>query len=189
MNNEKFYYQMTTTGELVKIDSYVYFLTRNRNLMISKTAVYVILHIGKYLVKLHKLVIGNANCSRFVADHRNGDPLDNRSCNLRWATTAQNAHNRKKRKSSASRFKGVNRTTYITKSGESHKWNVRFQSKNIRKTFPYTPAGEIEAAKFYDRVAYKFYKDFAYLNFPEDVKNEKSTNKKNLSDRNLASTL
>lgn len=42
-------------------------------------------------------------------DHINGDPLDNRFCNLREATRHQNMHNTKKR-AGTSRYKGVSKS-------------------------------------------------------------------------------
>ena len=40
-------------------------------------------------------------------DHRNGDSLDNRWCNLRNASCAQNQHNQKRQRINTSGFKGV----------------------------------------------------------------------------------
>lgn len=40
-------------------------------------------------------------------DHINGNPSDNRWCNLREATTAQNAHNKKRPATNTSGYKGV----------------------------------------------------------------------------------
>lgn len=51
---------------------------------------------GKYsrsaFVQLGRLVLGSAK--RFVIDHKNGNTLDNRKANLRYATPSQNSLNR-----------------------------------------------------------------------------------------------
>jgi hypothetical protein len=66
---------------------------------------------------MHRLII-DAPKDMFV-DHINGDPLDNRQCNLRLCTNAQNQQNTGSRGGS-SRHKGV---SFIKKSG---KWKASF---------------------------------------------------------------
>lgn len=55
-------------------------------------------------VRMHRLVIEAP--SGFFVDHINGDPLDNRKCNLRLCTNAQNQQNTGSRGGS-SKYKGV----------------------------------------------------------------------------------
>lgn len=45
-------------------------------------------------IKLHQLIIGKPPIG-YEVDHKSGDKLDNRKCNLRFATYQQNAMNRK----------------------------------------------------------------------------------------------
>lgn len=45
---------------------------------------------GRY-ISMHANILGSK--SGFVIDHKNGDSLDNRLCNLRFATKSQNAMN------------------------------------------------------------------------------------------------
>lgn len=68
-------------------------------------------------MRMHRLII-NAPPNMFV-DHINGDPLDNRRCNLRLCTNAQNQQNTASRGGS-SRHKGV---SFNKKSG---KWLAAF---------------------------------------------------------------
>ena len=57
-------------------------------------------------VSMSRLILGLTD-SKIQADHKNGDTLDNQRENLRAATPAQNAANRKRRKTNTSGFKGV----------------------------------------------------------------------------------
>ena len=67
-------------------------------------------------VPLHQLIMRPPPC--FVVDHINRDGLDNRRCNLRLATKAQNGANRKLNSNSTSGAKGV---VWATNKG---KWRV-----------------------------------------------------------------
>ena len=55
--------------------------------------------------KLHRFILTAPD--GMVVDHINGDGLDNRRANLRLATSAGNAHNRRINKNNLSGFKGV----------------------------------------------------------------------------------
>lgn len=91
-------------------------------------------------------------------DHINGDGLDNRRENLRWATRSENCMNRAGAKGS-SEYKGV------SWDKERRKWAafIKINKKN-------TPLGrfdlEVDAATAYDRAAVEAYGPFAVVNFP-----------------------
>jgi hypothetical protein len=93
-----------------------------------------------------------------LVDHRNCDSLDNRRENLRFATCAENVHNRRKRKNTTSRFLGVN---YYKPKGN---WESRIMCKGKRIRLGRFDS-EVAAAKAYDKAAKKYFGEFARLNF------------------------
>lgn len=95
-------------------------------------------------VSMHQLICGKG------ADHINGDGLDNRRANLRPATPAQNAANRRAVRSG---LKGV---TFHKKSG---RWQAA-----IAKRYLGLFATEAEAGAAYDRAAVERWGEFARLN-------------------------
>ena len=93
----------------------------------------------------------------YETDHRNLDRLDNRRSNLRYATRAQNAANRPPR--SASGYKGVQRVA------ESKTWRARLDGKHLGS---FVTAEE--AARAHDVAARAKHGEFAYLNFPDQLR-------------------
>lgn len=113
---------------------------------------------GKY-VMMHHAIIGMST-EGLVVDHINGNKIDNRRCNLRYATRSQNAANSirniKAYPSKVSKYTGVrNYFGDITAC-------VRFNGKVIRLGKFKT---EEEAAKAYDDKAFELWGEFAKLNF------------------------
>jgi hypothetical protein len=109
-------------------------------------------------IQMHRFILNNTKDK--YTDHKNGNTLDNRKCNLRPCTKGQNNRNRRP-KPHSSIYKGV-----CLRGG---KWKARTgiglvkKEKNIG-TFD----SEIEAARAYDAYVKKIDPEFAYLNFPED---------------------
>lgn len=60
---------------------------------------------GKKAIYMHIVVLGNKD--GFMVDHRNGNGLDNRRPNLRFATNSQSAVNQKTRNDNTSGCRGV----------------------------------------------------------------------------------
>jgi len=119
-------------------------------------------------VKMHRMILRLDN-KKVYGDHINHDTLDNRRCNLREASHGENVKNRKASKKGLSKFLGV----YVKrKSGnlEYIRYAVSINSDNRKiyiGVFPYTPEGEILAAKAYDKAAKVYHKEFANLNFKD----------------------
>lgn len=59
------------------------------------------------ITQIHRLILGLEPWDKRQTDHINHNPKDNRRCNLRICTRAENQHNQKIRSGGTSRFKGV----------------------------------------------------------------------------------
>lgn len=112
---------------------------------------------GRYrTVYLHRLILGAAKGE--IADHINGNSLDNRRENLRLADASLNCVNKRHYKP-ASGFRGVYATPY-------GRWRavLWFRRKQYSGGTHERPE---DAAAAYDRLAIEHFGDFAVLNFPE----------------------
>lgn len=66
-------------------------------------------HGRQVTYKMHRMIAGAQPGE--IVDHKNGNPLDNRRCNLRICTIQENLRNRTRKKPDcSSRFKGVHRS-------------------------------------------------------------------------------
>lgn len=108
---------------------------------------------GQKMIYLHRII---TDCpDGFEVDHINGNPLDNRRCNLRVCSQYQNSCNRKPDKRNRSGYKGVRRRGLKWVAEITVKGETRFLGS----------FGKIQAAaSAYNRGARKFFKSFANLN-------------------------
>jgi hypothetical protein len=122
----------------------------------SRGNLYAFSWIDGHCISMHRLIL---NPPREVSvDHKNGDGLDNRRGNIRFATQSQNTANTQRfRKGCSSQFKGVGWIksrrkwlAYIRKDGQ-FKYLGRYRD-------------EIEAARGYDKAATEMFGEFAYTN-------------------------
>lgn len=112
--------------------------------------------IEKFKVSIHRMVWifeKGPIPRRLMVDHKNRNKLDNRLCNLRLASAAQNAANNKGR---GRKYRGV----YKLPSGR-YRAIVRSARTEINCGVFET---EIEAAKAYNKFAKRRLKQFAVLN-------------------------
>jgi len=117
---------------------------------------------------MHRLILGIEDNPKLQCDHKNGNGLDNRRCNLRFATNTQNQWNSNKRfirkgKPITSKYKGV------SLHKQTGRWtvNTRFNDKRIHLGLY---AVEEDAAKAYNEFAKKYHGEFAKLNIFKEVK-------------------
>ena len=94
-----------------------------------------------------------------LVDHLDGNPLNNRRTNLRLATRSQNQANRRRNRTSRSRYKGV------TWHQGQQRWMARLQVNGRRITIGYF-ADPLQAAYEYDAFARAYFGEYARLNFP-----------------------
>jgi hypothetical protein len=93
-----------------------------------------------------------------VVDHINSNGINNRRCNMRICTQAQNVQNRRPPASEKSRFIGVWR--------EGKKWRAAIRCKGEHFGLGLFE-DDVAAARARDRKAVELFGEFARLNFPE----------------------
>ncbi len=109
---------------------------------------------------MHRIIMGNPK--NLEIDHINGNGIDNRKSNLRFATHKQNMANQKSCKTATSQFKGV---CWVKRD---KKWEASIQTDNRTKHLGYYE-NEADAAKAYDKEAIKLFGSFARLNFTNEM--------------------
>jgi hypothetical protein len=109
---------------------------------------------GLGAVRMHNLLL--AAPPGLLIDHKNGDTLDNRRCNLRLSSMAQNAWSRHTGGRGASRFVGVCRA--------KNRWRARIRHIDVRIEIGYFKR-EVDAAIAYDEKCRELRGEFARPNF------------------------
>lgn len=106
---------------------------------------------------MHRLILGLAHGDPRQGDHIDGNGLNNRRSNLRFATRSQNQLNRV----------GVDRTSTYKGVSKNHSgWRARIyldRTEHYLGTFP----TEQEAVAAYDSAASRIHGEFARPNFPQ----------------------
>jgi len=111
-------------------------------------------------IPMHRFILGSPAGQQ--VDHIDGDGLNNCRANLRLATLLENCRNRKKQRApSASRFKGVARTSVGA-------WRA-YIYLNGRQKWLGSHATEEDAARAYDAAAISLFGAFARPNFTESA--------------------
>ena len=102
-------------------------------------------------VFMHRLILGLRPGDKRFADHRNGDSLDNRRANLRFANYIQNAQNRWKLPISRQPYKGVEE--------RNGRWRARIRVNRTRIHLGCFGSAE-EANQAYQDAARKYFGEF-----------------------------
>ena len=124
---------------------------------------------GKKHVHMHReimrQVLGRNFTPKEEVDHKHGDTLDNRECNLRVATRTQQLQNAAKRPGCASRYKGVKFTHKSRPGGppRAKPWYARVTVDKKTLGLGYYKT-EKEAALAYNKAASHHFGEFARLN-------------------------
>ena len=112
------------------------------------------------VVMMHRFILGLSDKS-VKTDHVNGNGLDNRRCNLRASSHAENMRNSSKRKTSKWPYKGV---WFDGRHDLGKPWRARIQFDGKRKWLGNFSTAE-EAARAYNEAALELHGNFARLNF------------------------
>jgi hypothetical protein len=110
---------------------------------------------GSQRIRMHRAVLGITD-STTIIDHANGSGLDNRRCNLRICTAADNARNARALRHQ--HFKGIQRCVRGL-------WRARIRIDG-KLTHLGVFKNEIDAALAYDAAAREFHGEFACVNYP-----------------------
>ena len=113
-------------------------------------------------IRLHKLILPDVK----RIDHKNGNKLDNRRCNLRPAAHNQNMWNRNLDHDNTSGFKGASFRRDKAKMGHSCHWQARIVVDRRIVFLGYHKTAS-DAALAYDAAARTYFGAFARLNFPK----------------------
>ena len=123
----------------------------------DKNTFYAVRSKARKQIRMHRRILNVP--AHLICDHINHNGLDNRISNLRICTRQQNTHNQRPRKTTSSRYKGVDWNKH------QKKWRARIYHNN-RCHHLGCFCDERDAARAYDRAARKYHGDFASLNFP-----------------------
>ena len=150
VNNKGYFY---STSHMIKLPG----MTEKKRLL---------LHHFVYILK-------TGEEPELTVDHIDRNPLNDKFCNLRLATSQQQKYNHRKQKNNSSGFIGVCHLhkNKNKKNGGNHYWLARIQrrgGKDKVKQFPYTDEGLLAAARWYDQKAIEYHGEFAVLNFPDN---------------------
>lgn len=118
---------------------------------------YAAANIGGKTVFMHRLIMG-VNSSHVYIDHKNGNGLNNRRCNLRKCSNRHNQHNVRKKKTSKQKYKDIRQLS-------NGVWEVRMRLPDGRR-FSKRMHNEASAVKLYNSLAVKYHGQFAFLQKP-----------------------
>jgi ElaB/YqjD/DUF883 family membrane-anchored ribosome-binding protein len=155
-NNDGLYIILTSKNEEIIVDedsyseliNFKWYLTSRNNMSYAHS------RINGKLYSMHRYVMKYDG--KEIVDHINNDTLDNRKCNLRICTYAQNGMNKKVSKNSTSEYIGVSKNKYGYYSRITVDGKILYLG---------TYKDEIDAAKARDIATLKYFGEHGNLNF------------------------
>ena len=117
----QYYNVLISKKDYKLISKYTWWIINKNGYMVPYT------QIGRKTIIMARLIKGLN--SKFLVDHKNGNPLDNRRCNLRFANHKQNSINCKIKISNKSGYSGID----YRKSRK--KYRVTMRINGIKKSF------------------------------------------------------
>lgn len=150
---------------LLDIEDYDKLITKKWNIIKNRNGVCSVRHSyyknKKHMcLYIHRYVLNYSD--NLVIDHINGNPLDNRKCNLRICTNQENCRNQKVAKHSSGGIKGV------SYNKNNKKWTARIGLNYTRIFLGYFNT-KVDAAIAYNKKAIELYGEFAKLNEVNNV--------------------
>lgn len=116
---------------------------------------------GKYhALHLHRLIMDAP--SNMMVDHINGNGLDNRKCDLRVCTHAQNQRNGNKKRKNGTKYKGI--SLHKSQYNGPQRWEA-FISFNGKKIHAGIFLKEEDAATAYNITALRYFREYSKLNY------------------------
>lgn len=141
---------LVDAGDYRELSKYGWYALR------SDISFYAARKVGKTTILMHREILKLTKGE--YTDHINGNTLDNRKCNIRKCTNAENARNQKRRRDNTSGYKGV---SYF-KRDNNYRARIKVNYKQIHLGYF---NNKTDAAKAYDVAAKKYHGEFAKLNF------------------------
>jgi hypothetical protein len=141
------------------LNQYKWYANKYRNTFYAVRRVYLgggRKHERSKMILMHREILKPPD--GIDTDHKDGNGLNNQSGNLRNATKAQNAQNRRAHSRGTSKYKGV------SWHRDTNKWLSCIRAKT-RYIHLGLFVSEKEAAKAYDKAAKKYFGEFARTNF------------------------
>lgn len=149
-----------TKGKWTLVDEDVFQTLQGRRLWIG-TSGYAMMtkpH-SRSLQRVHRFIVGLGDDLSTLVDHINGDKLDNRRANLRFASAKENLRNR--RPTGQRQYKGV--------TFQAGKWVAQIVADR-QHLYLGRHATIIEAARAYNEAAKRLFGEFAWLNpIPDEI--------------------
>ena len=158
--NDEIRYIALTQGKFAIVDAADYEWLNQYKWYASRSAegvYYACRQSGSRSILMHREIMDPP--AGHVVDHINRNSVNNRRCNLRVCTQAENVRNCRGR-GTGSRYKGVRPRR------EQNKWQARIAINGRGESIGCFDS-EIEAALAYDLRAIVLFGQFAYLNFPD----------------------